>query len=100
MVCNDTPSLSQLTLDHHFIGLALMTLCSLLGRKRRARAEEIAESTELLIDTAAANNPNKTMIKMLGAGLKQVTLILAEMLPEMVTITTQVVTAVEGTVGF
>ncbi len=64
-----------------------------------ATASEVAEATEILINTAAAETPNKTMIKMLGEGLKQAAQRLKDDLPQIVDITAHIVTIVTAVAG-
>lgn len=64
-----------------------------------ATADEVAEATEILINTAAAETANKTMIKMLGDGLKQAAQRLKDDLPQIVDITANIVTIVSAVAG-
>jgi hypothetical protein len=56
-------------------------------------AEEVSEATRLLIDAAAEENPNPTMFKMMGAGLKQAAGGLKNELPTVIDLTTKIVVA-------
>lgn len=57
-------------------------------------AEEIAASTEALVEMAAGENAKPSVIKMLGEGLKQTARQLADHLPEIVDVVTKIATAV------
>ncbi len=57
-------------------------------------AEEIASSTEALVEMAAGENARPSVIKMLGEGLKQTARQLADHLPEIVDVVTKIATAV------
>jgi hypothetical protein len=59
-------------------------------------AQEVAEATEILVSTAAADNPNKTMVKLLGEGLKQTAQKLKANLPQIVDLTANIVTIVSA----
>jgi hypothetical protein len=56
-------------------------------------AEEVSEATKLLIDAAAGEDPNPTMFKMMGAGLKQAAGGLKSELPMVIDLTTKIVVA-------
>ncbi|WP_420627558.1 pentapeptide repeat-containing protein [Candidatus Leptofilum sp.] len=56
-------------------------------------AEVIAELAQTLIETASSDRPNKTMMKIMGEGLKQAAKNLAEIVPNIVQIVDNIVTA-------
>jgi len=58
------------------------------------QATKVAEATEKLIDIAAEDSPDQTVIKILGDGLKQRARELVDDLPEIVDVVTKIVTAV------
>ena len=53
--------------------------------------EEVSEATTLLVDAAAEEEPNKTLVKMLGAGLLNAATTLTNELPNVVEITGKIV---------
>jgi hypothetical protein len=57
-------------------------------------AEAVAKSAELLVQTATAEKPNKTMVQITGEGLKQAARNIAEVMPTVLTIAAQIVAAV------
>ncbi len=57
-------------------------------------AEAVAQTAEALIESATTENPNKTMVKISGKGLKQAAKNLAAVTPTVVTIATQIVNAI------
>ena len=57
-------------------------------------AEAVAKSAELLVETASAEKPNKTMIQISGEGLKQAAQNIADVMPTVLTIATQIVTVI------
>ena len=57
-------------------------------------AEAVAEMTKSLIDTASAEKPNKTMIQITGEGLKQAAKNIADVMPTVLSIATQIVTTI------
>ena len=63
-------------------------------------ANDVADATELLINTAADDKPNSTMLDMLGEGLKQRAQKLKGNLPQIVDLTTKIVMAVTAVAGF
>jgi hypothetical protein len=56
-----------------------------------AEAEKVSEATTLLVDAAAEEEPNKTMVEMLGAGLLNAATTLTNELPDVVNITSKIV---------
>jgi len=58
------------------------------------RAQAVAETAKVLVDTAKAEKPNKTMLQITGEGLKQAAQNLAEVMPVVVTIASQIVMTV------
>ena len=57
-------------------------------------AEAVAQSAELLVNTATAEKPNKTMIQITGEGLKQAAKSVADVMPTILAIATQIVTTI------
>jgi len=57
-------------------------------------AQAVAETAKALVDTAKAEKPNKTMLQITGEGLKQAAQNLAEVMPTVVTIASQIVMTV------
>lgn len=57
-------------------------------------AEAISQTTEALISMAAEEKPNKAMLKITGEGLKQAAQNLANIMPEVLTIATGIMTTV------
>jgi len=62
--------------------------------KSREHAEAVAETAKALVDTTKAEKPNKTMLQITGEGLKQAAQNLADVMPTVVTIASQIVVAV------
>ena len=58
------------------------------------QAEAVAETAKMLVDTAKAEAPNKTMLQISGEGLKRAAQNLASVMPEVVTIASRIVVAV------
>lgn len=54
----------------------------------------VAQTAETLVEQAKSEKPNKTMLTITGEGLKQAAQNLAEVMPTVVTIATQIVMAV------
>jgi hypothetical protein len=59
-----------------------------------SQAEELSESTSILVAESSKEKPNQTMMKMLGNGLREAAESLGTVLPAVVTIVEQIVTAV------
>ncbi len=57
-------------------------------------AEAVAKTAELLVQTATEAKPNKPMVQITGEGLKQAAQNIADVMPTVVTIATQIVGAV------
>jgi len=62
--------------------------------KSQEHAQAVAETAKALVDTAKAEKPNKTMLQITGEGLKQAAQNLAEVMPVVVTIASQIVMTV------
>jgi hypothetical protein len=62
-------------------------------------AEAVAETAKALVEQAAADKPNKTMIRITGEGLKQAAQQVAAVMPTVVAIAAQIVAAVGKFVG-
>ena len=63
------------------------------------QAQAVAETAKVLVDTAKAEKPNKTMVQITGEGLKQAAQNLAEVMPVVVTIAGQIALTVAKLVG-
>jgi ABC-type transporter Mla subunit MlaD len=57
-------------------------------------AQAVAETAKSLVDQAAAAKPNKTMLQITGEGLKQAAQNLADVMPTVLAIATQIVATV------
>jgi hypothetical protein len=68
--------------------------------EKAEEAEAVAQMAETLVETAAAENPNKTMLQISGEGLKQAAENIKGVLPAVVGIATQIVTAVAKLAGY
>jgi internalin A len=64
-----------------------------------SEAEAVAQTTEALVEAASAEKPNKTMIEITGEGLKKAAENVAAVMPMVLTIATQIVTAVSRLTG-
>ena len=62
-------------------------------------AEAVAQTAKMLVETAKDEKPNQTSIKITGEGLKQAAQNVADVLPTVVTIATQIVMAVYKLAG-
>jgi methyl-accepting chemotaxis protein len=62
--------------------------------EKKEDAEAIAETTKLLIDQAKSEKPNKTLLGISGEGLKQAASKIADVLPTVITIATQIAATV------
>jgi hypothetical protein len=62
-------------------------------------AEAVAQTAKMLVERAKDEKPNPTSIKITGEGLKQAAQNLADVLPTVVTIATQIVMAVSRLAG-
>ena len=67
--------------------------------KSQEQAQAVAETAKALVDTAKADQPNKTMVKITGEGLKQAAQNLASVMPAVVTIAGQIALTVSKLVG-
>jgi methyl-accepting chemotaxis protein len=61
---------------------------------RQEQAEAVAQTAKVLVETAKSEKPNKTLLQISGEGLKQAAKNLADVLPAVVGIATQIVAAV------
>lgn len=66
---------------------------------KQEEAQAVAETAKALVDTATAEQPNKTMVKITGEGLKQAAQNLAEVMPTVVSIATQIALTVAKLIG-
>lgn len=62
--------------------------------EKEEEAVAVAQTAETLVEQAKSETPNKTMLKITGEGLKQAAQNLAEVMPTVVSIATQIVLAV------
>jgi hypothetical protein len=62
--------------------------------EKQEEAQAVAESAKMLVETAKTEKPNRTMIEITGEGLKKAAQNLAEVMPSVVGIATQIVMAV------
>lgn len=62
-------------------------------------AQAVAQTAATLVEHAKSEEPNKTMIKISGDGLKQAAQNLADVMPSVLTIATQIVMAVGKLTG-
>ncbi|UCG23918.1 MAG: hypothetical protein JSW55_17565 [Chloroflexota bacterium] len=62
----------------------------------KLQAEEVSEATKLFVDAAGEESPNKTMLRMLGAGLKQAAQTVNEELPAVIDVTGKIVAIVSA----
>ena len=63
------------------------------------QAQAVAETAKVLVDTAKAEKPNKTMLQISGEGLKQAAQNLADVMPAVVGIASQIVMTVAKLTG-
>jgi len=61
---------------------------------RQEQAEAVAQTAKVLVDTAKSEKPNKTLLQISGEGLKQAAQNLADVLPAVVAIATQIVATI------
>jgi septal ring factor EnvC (AmiA/AmiB activator) len=62
--------------------------------ERQEQAQAVAETAKVLVDTAKAEKPNKTMLQISGEGLKQAAQNLADVMPTVVNIASRIVLAI------
>ena len=62
-------------------------------------AQAVAETAKVLVDSAKAEKPNKTMVKITGEGLRQAARNLAGVMPVAVKIAGQIAATVERLIG-
>ena len=67
--------------------------------EKQEQAQAVAETAKVLVDSAKAEKPNKTVIKITGEGLKQAAQHLAGAMPVVVKIAGQVAAIVEKLIG-
>jgi septal ring factor EnvC (AmiA/AmiB activator) len=67
--------------------------------EKQEQAEAVAETAKVLVETAKAEKPNKTMLQISGEGLKQAAQNLAGVMPTVVTIASQIVMTVAKLTG-
>ena len=67
--------------------------------EHQEQAQAVAETAKVLVDTAKAEKPNKTMLQISGEGLKQAAQNLAGVMPTVLTIAGQIVMTVAKLTG-
>ena len=67
--------------------------------EKQEQAEAVAETAKVLVETAKAEKPNKTMLQISGEGLKQAAENLAGVIPTVAVIASQIVTTVAKLTG-
>lgn len=67
--------------------------------EKQEQAEAVAQTAKMLVDTARAEKPNKTMLQVSSEGLKQAAQNLAGVMPTVVTIAGQIVAAIAKLTG-
>ena len=67
--------------------------------EKQEDAQAVAETAKALIDVAKSDTPNKTMLQITGEGLKKAAQNLAEFMPAVLTIASQIVMTVTKLTG-
>jgi hypothetical protein len=67
--------------------------------EHQEEAQAVAETAKVLVDTAKAEKPNKTMLQISGEGLRQAAQNLAEVMPTVLTIAGQIVMTITKLTG-
>ena len=67
--------------------------------EKQEEAQAVAETAKVLVESAKAEKPNKTMVKITGEGLKQAAQHLAGVMPVAVKIAGQIAATVERLIG-
>jgi len=67
--------------------------------EHQEQAQAVAETAKVLVDTAKAEKPNKTMLQISGEGLKQAAQNLAGVMPTVLTIAGQIVMTIAKLTG-
>jgi methyl-accepting chemotaxis protein len=67
--------------------------------EHQEQAQAVAETAKVLVESAKAEKPNKTMLQVSGEGLKQAAQNLAGVMPTVVTIAGQIVMAIAKLAG-
>ena len=67
--------------------------------EKQEEAQAVAETAKTLVDSAKAEKPNKTMLKITGEGLKQAAQNLTDVMPTVIPIAGQIALAVMKLVG-
>jgi hypothetical protein len=67
--------------------------------EHQEEAQAVAETAKVLVDTAKAEKPNKTMLQISGEGLKQAAQNLTEVMPAVLTIAGQIVMTITKLTG-
>jgi methyl-accepting chemotaxis protein len=67
--------------------------------EKQEDAQAVAETARVLIDSAKADKPNKTMVQITGEGLKQAAQNLADVMPAVLGIASQIVITVMRITG-
>lgn len=92
---NDEPAKDELK---QLIGQLNETLQKVPSEKVE-EAQAVAETAKALVDNATAEKPNKTMIQISGEGLKRAAQNLADVMPAVVMIASQIIAAVAKLTG-
>ena len=98
---NVQQSVGDLRTDDEATRAELMSLVEQLNQALQSappekveQAQAVAETAKALVETAKAEKPNRTMLQITGEGLKAAAQNLAEVMPTVVTIASQIVLAV------
>jgi len=67
--------------------------------EHQEQAQAVAETAKVLVDAAKSEKPNKTMLQISGEGLKQAAQNLAEVMPTVITIASQIVMSITKLTG-
>jgi hypothetical protein len=67
--------------------------------EHQEEAQAVAETAKVLVDSAKAEKPNKTMLQISGEGLKQAAKNLAEYMPTVLTLASQIVMTITKLTG-
>jgi hypothetical protein len=67
--------------------------------EHQEQAQAVAETAKVLVDTAKAEKPNKTMLQISGEGLKQAAQNLAGVMPTVLSIASQIVVTIAKLTG-
>jgi len=68
-------------------------------QEKTEQAQAVAQTAQALVEQAKTDKPNKTMLQITGEGLKRAAQNLAEVMPAVVTIASQIVMAIGRLTG-